>query len=76
MIPSRGKLTETKLNTVCFVIQTLKAIMSTETLRMIYFAYVHSIMSYGIVLGGNQPYSEKTFKIQKRVTRIFTNSKM
>jgi len=34
-----------KLNTVCFVIQSLQAIMSTETLRMVYFAYVHSIMS-------------------------------
>ena len=41
-----------KLNTACFVIQTLQAIMSTETLRIVYFAYVRSIMSYGIILGG------------------------
>jgi hypothetical protein len=27
-----------KLNTACFVIRTLQAIMSTETLRMVYFA--------------------------------------
>ena len=65
-----------KLNTACFVIQTLQAIMSTETLRMVYFAYVHSIMSYGIISGGNQPYSEKIFKIQKRVIRTITNSGM
>jgi len=65
-----------KLNTTCFVIRTIPAIMSTETLRMVYFAYVHSIMSYGIILGGNQPYSEKIFKIQKRVIRIITNSRM
>jgi hypothetical protein len=51
-------------------------IMSPETLRMVYFAYIHSIMSYGIILGGNQPYSEKIFKIQKRVIRIITNSRM
>jgi len=50
--------------------------MSTETLRMVYFAYVHSVMSYGIIFGGNQPYSEKIFKIQKRVIRIITNSRM
>ena len=44
-----------KLNTVCFVIWTLQATtMSTETLRMVYFAYGHSIMSYGIIFGGNQ----------------------
>jgi len=40
-----------KLKTACFVIQTIQATMSQETLRMVYFAYVHSIMSYGIILG-------------------------
>jgi hypothetical protein len=65
-----------KLNTACFVIRLLQAIMSTETLRMVYFAYVHSIMSYRMILGGNQPYSEKIIKIQKSVIRIITNSRM
>jgi len=65
-----------KLNTGCFVIQTIQAIMSPETLRMVYFAYIHSIMSYGIIFGGNQPYGDKIFKIQKRVIRIITNSRM
>ena len=27
-------------------------------------------MSYGIIFGGNQPYSEKIFKIQRRVIRM------
>jgi len=49
--------------------------MSQETLRTVYFAYVHSIMSYGIIFWGNQPYSEKIFKIQKGVIRIITNSR-
>jgi len=38
--------------------------MSPETLRMVYFEYIHSIMNYGIILGGNQPYSDKILKIQ------------
>jgi len=63
-----------KLNSACFVICTMQAIMSQETLRMVYFAYIHSIMSYGIIFWGNQPHSEKIFKIQK-VIRIITNSK-
>ena len=50
--------------------------MSPETLRMVYFAYIHSIMSYGTIFWGNQPYSDKIFKIQKRVNRIITNSRM
>jgi len=33
-----------KLNTACFVIQMIQAIMSQETLRMVYFAYIHSVM--------------------------------
>ena len=62
-----------KLNAACFIIQTIQAIMSPESLRMVYFAYLHSIMSYGIILGGNQQYSDKIFKIQKRVIRIITS---
>ena len=54
-----------KLNTACFAIWTIQAIMSQETLRMAYFAYIHSTIRYGITFGGNQPYSEKIFKIQK-----------
>jgi len=39
--------------------------MSPETLRMVYFAYIHSIMSYVIILGRNQPYSDKILKFKK-----------
>ena len=40
-----------KLNTACFVIRMIQAIMSLETLRRVYFAYIHSIISYGIIFG-------------------------
>jgi len=56
-----------KLNTACFVIRTIQAIMSLETLRMVYFAYIHAYI--------NQAYSDKIFKIQKRVIRIITSSR-
>ena len=39
-------------------------------LRSIYFAYFHSIASYGIILGGNSSYSMKIFTLQKRIIRI------
>jgi len=64
-----------KLNTACFVIRTIQAIISLETLRMIYFAYIHSIIRYGIIFWGNQSYCDKIFKIQKRVIRIITSSR-
>jgi len=65
-----------KLNKACFAIRTIQAIMSPETMRMVYFAYLHSILSYGIIFWGNQSYSDKIFKIQKRAVRIITNSRM
>jgi len=64
-----------KLNAACFVIRTIQAIMSLEALRMVYFACIHSIINYGIIFGGNQPYSDKIFRIQKRVVRIITSSR-
>jgi hypothetical protein len=40
-----------KLNSACFVIRSLKPIIPLETLRMIYFSSVHSIISYSISFG-------------------------
>ena len=34
---------------------------------MIYFSYVHSVLSYGIIFWGNIFYSNCIFNIQKRV---------
>ena len=64
------------MNTACFVIRTIQAIMSPETLRMVYFVHIHSIMSYGMIFWGNQQYSDKIFKIKKRAIRNITNSRM
>jgi len=62
-----------KLNTACFVLRTIQALMSLETSRMVYFSYIHSILSYGIIFGGNQPYSDKIFKIQKGQLELLQN---
>jgi hypothetical protein len=42
----------TRLSSLCFIMRTIKPIMSLKSLRMIYFAYIHSVMTYGIILGG------------------------
>ena len=42
-----------KLNKACYVIRTLMFLRSPEILRMVYFSYFHSIMSYGIIFWGN-----------------------
>ena len=54
-------------NSACYIIRSLKSIISVENLRMIYFSSVHSIISYGIIFWGNSTYSNTIFKLQKRV---------
>jgi len=63
-----------KLNSTCYVIRSLKSVISTKNLRTIYFSYVHSIIVYGIIFWGNSPYSNNIFKIQKRAIRIIMNA--
>jgi hypothetical protein len=49
--------------------------MKTETLKLVYFAYFHSIMSYGIIFWGNSTDSKKLFYIQKKIIRITAGTK-
>jgi hypothetical protein len=38
-----------KLNSACFVIRSLKPILTIDDLKIVYFAYVNSIITYDIV---------------------------
>ena len=49
--------------------------MPLETLKVIYFAHVHSIINYGVIFWGNSPSAIKVFKLQKKIIRIITNTK-
>jgi hypothetical protein len=42
-----------KLNKACYTIRLLKPFLPMDTLRMIYFSYAHSVLSYGIIFWGN-----------------------
>jgi hypothetical protein len=46
--------------------------MSLDVMKMIYFSYVHSVISYDIILGGNSHFSG-IFKIKKKII-IITNA--
>jgi len=48
--------------------------MSLDVMKMIYYSYVHSVISYGIIFWGNSHLSDSIFKIQKRIIRVITNS--
>jgi len=63
-----------KLNSACHIIRTLGPIISIENLLSIYFSYVHSVITYGIIFWGNSPNSNNIFKLQKRSIRIIMNA--
>jgi hypothetical protein len=63
-----------KLSKSCFAIRLVKSILPLETLKIMYFSYMHFILIYGIIFWGNSLYSIKVFRIQKRIIRIVTNS--
>jgi len=41
-----------KLSSVCYAVRTVKAVMTPETLTMICFSYIHSVMTYWYNFGG------------------------
>jgi hypothetical protein len=59
-----------KLSRACYIIRNAKTCMSVSSLRMIYYAFFHSVMSYGIIFWGNSSHSSTIFKIQKKAIRI------
>ena len=48
--------------------------LSRKALRNLYFFYVHSVIFYGIIFGGNTHNSIKIFRRQIKL-RIITNSR-
>jgi len=45
-----------------------------NTLKSIYHTYFHSVIKYGIILGGNSSNSGKIFTLQKKIIRIMAGA--
>jgi predicted membrane protein len=63
-----------KINRSCFAIRSVKSILPLETLRTVYYSYVHAILNYGIIFWGNSSHSIRVSRIQKWIIRIMTTS--
>jgi hypothetical protein len=64
-----------KLSRACYAVRAMYPFSSLNTLKMIYFAYFHSIVNYGIIFWGNSTESNKVLLVQKKVIRIMTGSR-
>jgi len=64
-----------KLNKACFIIRRLKLILSNFALKMVYYAFFHLVMSYGLIFWGNSTNSKCVFKLQKQAIRIIMGAR-
>jgi hypothetical protein len=59
-----------KLNKACYMIRRSKLYLPNDALKMVYYAFFHSVMSYGLIFWGNSTHSKCVFKLQIRAIRI------
>jgi hypothetical protein len=64
-----------KMSSISYALRQAKYTLPLATLKVIYFAHVHSIISYGVIFWGNSSGAIKVFKLQKKIVRIITNIK-
>ena len=56
-----------RLNSACYAIRAVKALLSRKAVRMLYFSYVHSFKSFGINFWDITPNSIIIFIMQKKI---------
>ena len=61
---------KSKLCSACYVMWSVKPYLSINTLKMIYYAYFHSVVTYGLLLWGHSPNIIKISRLQKKIIRI------
>jgi hypothetical protein len=59
-----------KLSKACYIIINAKTYTSAASLKVVYYAFLHSVMSHGIIFRGNSSHSYIIFRIQKKAIRI------
>jgi hypothetical protein len=63
-----------KQSSACYIM-SIKAFMSLNTLKNVYYSYFNATINYGLPFWGNSPHSLKIFKMQKRIIRIMIGCK-
>jgi hypothetical protein len=61
-----------KLSAATFAMGEVQPFLSLDSLKLIYYSYFHSMLTYGIIFWCNTPHNNVNFKIQKKMIRITT----
>ena len=64
-----------RMSSACYALSHIKYSLPVDSLKIIYFAHVHTIMSFGIIFWGYTPAALKVFLLQKKILRIISNMK-
>jgi hypothetical protein len=64
-----------KLNSLGYILHSLRSVLSLKIIKQIYTSYVHSVLNYGITFWGNSTYRRTIFITQKRIVRIIMKAK-
>jgi hypothetical protein len=64
-----------KMSSACYALRNLRPLLSQDTLKTVYYACLHSLLSYGIICWGGSSQAKKIFILQKKSIKIVTNSK-
>jgi hypothetical protein len=59
-----------KLSSACFATRIVTPLFEADILKLTYFAYFHSIMSYGVIFWGNSTNNKRVFITQKKTITI------
>jgi hypothetical protein len=64
-----GQITP-KLSMVCYAVRYMCYLTNIGWLLMIYYAYFHAVMTYGIMFWGSSTDVKRVFKFQKKAVGI------
>ena len=59
-----------RLSSACYAINCVKYTLPIDILKLIYFANIKTIMSYGIIFLGASTTASQVFLLQKKILRI------
>jgi hypothetical protein len=55
-----------KISIACYALRNTKYFIPLDTLKLIYFAHIHSIIIYGIIIWGGSSRVNRVFILQKK----------